>query len=392
MPDRLTYTVTGRLTAAPSDTVIASAKAVTPASASAASPDVPGKVGTLAAAIAGGQETGGATAQALAAWLSSEGWFSHGSPGEHSSLAGHGSHRIAALLSGEGMVGDSEQYASAMALMAQELGLNSRVVLGFVPKGGDGTISAARSAHVDGQPVTEFTGNDVEAWTEIEFEKLGWVAFFPTPPETKTADDTNIGSPSNADRSARQPPGPLTEPPREEPPRPGGAPTSGVDERSDEDERSWRSALRIAGIVMLWLSPIWLLIIVAAMLFLHARLRLRMVRNRGTPRDRLIAGWRSLSDLARYGGLLSPVPCATRRMQAARLCDRFPDHANVIRSLAEQADHAAFSGEQVSMETVQPYWRDVDRVRACLLASLPRRIRWLIPFIPIGARRHRTGA
>ena len=39
--------------------------------------------------------------------------------------------RVIALLDGDPMIGDSEQYASAMALMARELGLPARVVLGF---------------------------------------------------------------------------------------------------------------------------------------------------------------------------------------------------------------------------------------------------------------------
>lgn len=391
MPDRLTYTVIGPLTALPSDAEIASAKATSPKPASLK--DVPGAIGTLAASVAGGQDTGGETAQALAKWLHAEGWFSHGSSDEHPSLAGHGSHRIAAMLSGEGMVGDSEQYASLMALMAQTLGLNSRVVFGFIPKGDDGTLSDARSTRVDGQPVTEFTGNDVEAWTEIEFEALGWVAFFPTPPETKTTDDASIASSPNTDHSVHQAPAPLTEPPREEPSRPTGAPASGADEGTDERERPWHSILRGVGIIMLWLSPVWLFMIVVAAMVLRAKLRLRMARNRGTPRDRLVAGWLSLTNLAQYGGLLAQLPYATRRMQAVRLCDRFPDCASIIRILAEQADHAAFSGDPVSVEEVQSYWRSVDQVRAHLLASLPRRIRWLlpimpfIPFIPVGSVR-----
>lgn len=144
---------------------------------------------------------------------------------------------------------------------------------------------------------------------------------------------------------------------------------------------------------MLWLSPVWLFMIVVAAMVLRAKLRLRMARNRGTPRDRLVAGWLSLTNLAQYGGLLAQLPYATRRMQAVRLCDRFPDCASIIRILAEQADHAAFSGDPVSVEEVQSYWRSVDQVRAHLLASLPRRIRWLlpimpfIPFIPVGSVR-----
>lgn len=65
------------------------------------------------------------------------------------------------------MVGDSEQYASAMALMARDLGLPSRVVLGFLPKNEDGEITDARTEKTSGNGTKiEFTGNDVTAWVE----------------------------------------------------------------------------------------------------------------------------------------------------------------------------------------------------------------------------------
>lgn len=95
---------------------------------------MPDCVDKLATAIAGGQSKGGEAAQALAEKLKESGWFSHGLSGDYPSTAGHGNYRIDQLLAGTAMVGDSEQYASAMALMARSLGLPSRVVLGFLPK------------------------------------------------------------------------------------------------------------------------------------------------------------------------------------------------------------------------------------------------------------------
>ena len=81
--------------------------------------DVPDCVDKLATAIAGGQSKGGEAAQALAEKLKESGWFSHGLSGDYPSTAGHGNYRIDQLLAGTAMVGDSEQYASAMALMAR---------------------------------------------------------------------------------------------------------------------------------------------------------------------------------------------------------------------------------------------------------------------------------
>ncbi len=104
----------------------------------------------------------------LAETLKDRGWFSHGLASDYPSLPGHGNFRLTRLLAGTAMVGDSEQYASAMALMARELGLSSRVVLGFLPKDGDGEISDERTQTAGGTTTIDFTGNDVTAWVEIK--------------------------------------------------------------------------------------------------------------------------------------------------------------------------------------------------------------------------------
>ena len=85
--------------------------------------------------------------------------------GDYPSDAGHGNYRINKLLAGTAMVGDSEQYASAMALMARDLGLPSRVVLGSCRKTrmAKSPMPARRRPQAMA-PKIEFTGNDVTAW------------------------------------------------------------------------------------------------------------------------------------------------------------------------------------------------------------------------------------
>ncbi|MFW8745381.1 transglutaminase-like domain-containing protein, partial [Mesorhizobium japonicum] len=66
--------------------------------------------------------------------LHTKGYLSHGTSSDAvASVAGHGADRMEALLSGSVMVGDDEQYASAMALMARSLHYPARVVMGFAP-------------------------------------------------------------------------------------------------------------------------------------------------------------------------------------------------------------------------------------------------------------------
>jgi hypothetical protein len=133
---------------------------------------VPDDVGTLGSTYAG--DAGDALTQIrnLATTLSQGGFFSHGLEGEATSRAGHGEERISALLSADQMVGDDEQYAVAMALMARELGYPARVVMGFYPAQYAGTAASQ-----------QITGDDLHAWVEVDFQKAGWVPFDPTPPK-----------------------------------------------------------------------------------------------------------------------------------------------------------------------------------------------------------------
>lgn len=61
------------------------------------------------------------------------------------------------------------QYATAMAIMARDLGIPSRVGIGFLPGERD----------VDG--VVSITGDRAHAWPELWFAGAGWVRFEPTP-------------------------------------------------------------------------------------------------------------------------------------------------------------------------------------------------------------------
>ena len=197
-------------------------------------------------------------ALALSTWLHSEGWFSHGLQGEHPSMAGHGSHRLLSMLQGSGMVGDGEQYASLMALMARELGLPSRVVLGVIPKDGNGMLSSTRAKQIDGHTVTEFTGNDIEAWVEIELERFGWVPFFPTPKETKTPDESQDLTPTSVESPLVRSSPSLADPLREERDPPDQAQQEERNTPASEKPRAWHAFLRIAGVVALCLGPVWL--------------------------------------------------------------------------------------------------------------------------------------
>ncbi|MFQ5826136.1 MAG: DUF4129 domain-containing transglutaminase family protein, partial [Dehalococcoidia bacterium] len=70
----------------------------------------------------------------------------------------------------EQQAGYCSQFATAMAVMARQVGLPARVAAGYLP----GVINPMIGAH------TVRVG-DAHAWVEIHFQKHGWVAFDPTP-------------------------------------------------------------------------------------------------------------------------------------------------------------------------------------------------------------------
>ncbi|WP_035063114.1 transglutaminase domain-containing protein, partial [Cellulomonas bogoriensis] len=143
---------------APSDEEIGSAPA---APVSLPEPEgVPDAVPLFAGEIAGTATSPVLIARTLERGLAERGWFSHGlvDAGQYPSLSGHGADRMTTLLTGDLMVGDGEQYASAMALMAREMGLPARVVLGF----------QAEDEDDPGEEVT-FLGEHVQAWVEVAF-------------------------------------------------------------------------------------------------------------------------------------------------------------------------------------------------------------------------------
>ncbi|MBN9177901.1 MAG: transglutaminase domain-containing protein [Microbacterium sp.] len=78
---------------------------------------------------------------------------------------------VAAFL--EKKAGYCIHYAGAFALMARELGMPSRIVVGFLPGGYTGDT-------VDGQRVAAVTTGQLHAWPEVYFDGIGWVPFEPT--------------------------------------------------------------------------------------------------------------------------------------------------------------------------------------------------------------------
>lgn len=260
--------------------------------------NVPDFIGSKASEWSADAETPFDKITAITAQLN-EGFLSHGREGEPPSSAGHGADRMRRLLDGkEAMVGDQEQYASALALMARYLGYPARVVMGFAPEvAADGTA--------------EVLGENVDAWVEVAFDGIGWVSFFPTP--------TDMDVPTEQAPKPKSKPQPLVrQPPRSDTAQDDLVSAVEIDD-SDDEER--------------FVIPRWVWIVAAAVgiplalffipFFVVASIKARRRRRRrgSGPADRRAAGaWDELVD--RYAELGYQAPREATRVQLALLFEQ----------------------------------------------------------------------
>ncbi|GAA1978520.1 transglutaminase-like domain-containing protein [Microbacterium pumilum] len=280
--------------------------------------------------------------RALQTWLSESGFFSHGLEGEPLSRAGHGAERISTMLGAEQMVGDDEQYAVAMSLLANELGIPARVVMGFHPD-----EDAANN------PVFTATGDNLHAWVEVAFEGVGWVPFDPTPPEDQVPSDQTTKPRADPKPQVLQPP-----PPQQEP---VDMPPTVPDEREDDDDDNAGSGILglvlaitagSIGVLLLLATPF---VVIGALKVSRRRRRLQAERAA----DRISGGWSEIVDnAADYG---TPVrPGATRLEDAATVTAAFSQPQVV--TLARQADAEVFGPADPSDADVAEFWRQVDDI------------------------------
>ena len=352
------YLLEGKVPPRPADEAIAAARAgeyPLPAL-----DGVPDEVIDAAHQWAGEAPTAGAAALALEETLHTRGFFSHGQADEVASLSGHSERRLMGLLSDhEMMVGDHEQYAVAMALMARELGIPARVIYGYQV--------------ADGAAIT---GGHVGAWPELFLDGLGWVVFNPTPPTEQTAPEEDTRTPPEQLPFVENPPPPPQRPdvpPPDEllPIEPGEAP-------EEESRIDWA---QIGAIAALTGIPL-LTIVVPIALVVGLKLR-RRARRRNDPvlANRIAGAWAELVDRARDVGR-SPSVSATRSEQAEALLEDFPKVDGVADpiALAKEADWVVFAPGEPAEATTKEYWRSSSAIHRGMRRSV-NWLRWLASYL-----------
>ncbi|REJ06856.1 transglutaminase domain-containing protein [Microbacterium bovistercoris] len=306
--------------------------------------DVPEELSGLAADVTEDAETPIEKVAALEVFLAEGGFFSHGLEGEVISRAGHTSERISTLIGGDQMIGDDEQYAVAMTLLARELDIPARVVMGFYPdeeQAGAATFPA--------------NGDTLHAWVEVNFAGHGWVAFDPTPPEDKVPNDQNTKPRADPKPQVLQPPPP--------PQEPVDLPPTLPDDREPEDDAAniWGIIAAILAIGGISLGVIALLASPFIVIGAWKAARRRRRRNAERTSDRISGGWDELTDRASdYGA--HTAPGATRAEDATAVAATLAVPA--VTALADRADAQVFGPADPTPEDVDAFWREVDGIVA----------------------------
>lgn len=337
--------------------------------------NVPESAGTRLSEFIGDASTPAEKIRTMAQTFSSQGFFSDGS--DKLSLPSHSTARLTTFLDPKKpMIGDDEQYAVAMALMARQAGYPARVVLGFYPE----TYSGGTQA---------ITGTNAHAWVEVSFSSVGWVSFDPTPPRDQKP-QTEVPRPKpNPRPQVLQPPVPPQDPA-------DLTPQTNEDRDDDSDRPSpWLAwlllAAKVGGVLAVIAAPF--VIIVAAKAW-----RRRRRRRAASRTERITGSWNELIDYAT--DLRTGVPRATTRSEQALYLDSFvsgePNPGPTFRprpasgsvgGLAQLVDSTVFSGQDMADTVEASAWNSTDALSRALASRTSRYRRLVARFSVTSLRR-----
>ncbi len=298
--------------------------------------------------------------RAIAQHLRTEGKYSDGV--RRSEQVYHPGHSVQRLSEGfvqaPQMVGNDEQYAATMALLAGEVGVPARVVLGAeVPEGG------------------VVTGKDVSAWVEVRAADGSW--------KTLPTEDFMSDEPPADELPETNTPmtGTVVPPPAPIPPPSDAGDQSDADlkerkadkkEADEEDEDSLVGGLPgwVRVVVTYVGGPLLVALLLVGAIVGLKLLRRRRRRNATVVSARFVGAWRELVDHARDLGQPVPLgPTVTRREQSGSI------GSEQAPSLARRADGFVFGPSAPDAGAAASYWQTVDAERRAMSQSVGRRQR-----------------
>lgn len=283
-----------------------------------------------------------------AAALKQRGRYSDGAFGWETRFApGHDQRRLdAGFVRARQMVGNDEQYAALVALLANRMRIPARVVVGaVVPRG------------------RVVSGSDVSAWVEVQVADGSWRTLETSLFMGRRPPEEDVSAKPRRQRTLT-PPAPRV--PTEAERAAERQLAEAIEQQQREQERA--DTLRPR---RWWLLAVLLGLLVVAVPAAKGVRRNRR-RTRGTPEQRIAGGWRELLDQA--GDLGRPIARGPRPQQAGALLG--------AARLARIADAHTFGGRRPSDAEVVAFWDEVRAVAAQQRAAVPWHRRLLARFRP----------
>lgn len=309
---------------------------------------VPEIMSSLAVEYAEGKSTAFEQMVAIETKLRTDGYYSDGSKDSNRSRPGHTTERLSTMFQSPILVGDDEQYATAMAIMANQLGIPARVVLGFYPEENPGEV-------------WDVKGTQAHVWVEANFADVGWVSFNPTPDRDKQP-NTEVPKPKPKPKPQVDPP---PNPPEKVPEEPV-IPDREADDRDGDDD--WKIDW---GLIFAALGAVGGIGVISSPFLVVLGLKIRRTgrrRNAATAQERLVGAWDEIVDRARDLGF-QPAQSRTRRETASELQRLHPGIA--FAETAERINTAVYGPVPPEAPVAETAWRVTDGITHELVKDLP---------------------
>lgn len=240
------------------------------------------------------------------------------------------------LVDGEGY---RDQFVSAFAIAARQQGFPTRVMVGY-------RIAQESTEDTSLVFLDTVSSSNYDAWPEVLFEGIGWVAFDPIPPTSGEAQ-------ANADDATPIPEG---QPARE-------GPTPSADDPTENDEPDQELTETSAGVRVLVLSglilvlfPIMLLVVVV----IYKVLRRRYRRNLENPTERVLAGWQESKDRLLEAGVDIRSDMTVKEIVNAARRDLGVHASSSLSTLAPYVTTTIYSDREPSAAAADTVWDEVQ--------------------------------
>ncbi|SMH35386.1 Transglutaminase-like superfamily protein [Rathayibacter oskolensis] len=320
--------------------------------------DVPAIVGTTAAEVTADDTNAYDRARSLQSFFrSSEFTYSEDTPAEEG-YDGDGVGVLEAFL--EVREGYCVHFASAMAVMAREIGIPSRLAIGYQP----GSVVPSQSSDLTSYRVMS---SDLHAWPELYFEGVGWLPFEPTPSRGAPASYT---LPSATSSTGSSTPGAAATTAPGATPEASAAPTATAPTSSAAAGAAGATGTASAPVVTAWILLVLLLLVPWLL-----RVVQRTARRRASAEGSTEAAWSELLASARDLGV--PVDAtSTPRAQEALVAEAIGGDEQArgeLRGLRRTLERVRYAPQASGSDSA---WVAASRVVAALRADAgaPRRL------------------